>query len=105
MRLFNCEIVREDGNAGKEDFTLTGDELEEYLKNPDFTVHKAQKITADKEKIREVMESKLQEAYTEILGYHNLQTGDITPLQQNKIEGEEDELVDSVTEWIERKLV
>jgi len=105
MRMFKCEIQDRNNNAGIEDYTLTGDELEEYLKNPDFTVHKAEKITADEEKIREIIEKNLQTAYSKILGYHKLHTGDNTPLQQHEMDCIEDDLVESTTEWISRKLV
>jgi len=104
MRMFKCEIARETNDKEPQSYTLTGDELVEYLNNTTFTVHKAEKITADHDKIEETIKEKLQEAYREILGHHSLHSGDITPLQQNGLENNEEELVETTTEWIESRL-
>lgn len=104
MRLFKCDIAREDQDEAKGKYTLTGDELVEYLNNENFTVHKAEKITVDKQEIEKIMEAKLQEAYREILSHHCLNTGDITPLQHNDLESNEEQVVKTAQKWIESRL-
>lgn len=104
MRMFECLIGRETNTKEPQEYTLTGDELVEYLNNETFTVYKAEKIQVDRDKIKETIQSKLQEAYGEILSHHSLHTGDITPLEQEDMDSKEDQVVEATTDWIERRL-
>jgi len=104
MRLFKCEIAREDNKAEKEGYTLTGDELVEYLNDEAFTVFTAEKISVDEDKIEEVIRAKLQEAYAEILTHHNLNSGDITPLEIMDMDSKEEQVVNVTQDWIEGRL-
>lgn len=104
MRMFRCLIGRETNDKEPKEYTLTGDELVEYLNNETFTVYEAEKVTVDRDKIKEIIQSKLQEGYSEILSHHSLHTGDITPLEQEDIDSKEEEVVEATTDWIERRL-
>ena len=58
----------------------------------------------DREKIRDTIESELQEAYSAILEHHGVESGDITPLNLKEIDETEGELVDLVVNWVGRQL-
>jgi len=104
MRLFKCLIGRDTNSKEPNKYTLTGDELVEYLNNETFTVFEAEKIKVDEDKIKEIIQSKLQEAYGEILSHHSLNSGDLTPLEQDAIDSGEEEVIEATTDWIEGRL-
>lgn len=60
--------------------------------------------TPEREQVEDIIEKKLQEAFSEILEVHDLETGDITPLQQAAIDQSRDELVEDVMCWIQTRL-
>jgi len=58
---------------------------------------------ADTEHIKQKIKDKLNEAYSDILDHHNIESGDITPLQQADIEKSEAEVVESTVQWIQSR--
>lgn len=62
------------------------------------------KIEADEEQIDEILKSKLQEAYSEMLEEHGIKSGDITPFRQMEMDEAEDELSKLAYEWIKSRV-
>jgi len=94
--------VKEDETYVKSYKTLK--ELIEELKDSDTKVVKAEQVKIDEEKIKKVIEEKLQEAYSELLEYHGISSGDIGAFQQVEIDKAEEKLVERVANWIESRI-
>lgn len=54
----------------------------------------------DEDFIRDELEKKINEAHREILGRHNIKTGDITPAEKKLVDDGIDELVEATRKWI-----
>lgn len=54
----------------------------------------------DEDFIRDKIESKIQEAHRDILSRHDIESGDVTPSEQRKIDNAIEELVRTTREWI-----
>ena len=59
---------------------------------------------AHADKIDEIIKSKLQEAYGEILDEHGIQSGDITPMRLMEMDEAEDEVVQQAYEWVKSRV-
>lgn len=58
----------------------------------------------DQDHIEEKVKSKLQEAYSDILEHHDIESGDITPQRQVAMDGAEKHIIELTTSWIEGQL-
>jgi len=53
------------------------------------------------DKVHEVITSKLEEAYSELLGLYGKDGGDIAPSEEIYLDWKEEELVEAVRKWLE----
>jgi hypothetical protein len=79
------------------------EELIQHLKNP-TKVHKAERVEVDREYIKDKVEKRLQEAYSEILEHHGLLTGDVGFGNKLDMDEAEEEVIDATAEWIKTRL-
>lgn len=56
----------------------------------------------NEDKIEEIIKEKLQEAYSEILDGHGIESGDVGIEEQIEFDKKEDELIETTKNWIAR---
>lgn len=70
--------------------------LETNGQSKTFTQHTVKEVAMKKEKLKEIVEEKIDEAFAEYFNDMNIQTGDIYPLQGIELDNLEDEIVDFI---------